>query len=57
MFEQSFKNIDNELHNDAGCSTEMDYIDLAKMVINNIEVALESTKQEDSENYEDRLHS
>ena len=38
-------------------ATEMDYIDLAKMVINNIEVALESTKQEDSENYEDRLHS
>lgn len=27
MFEQSFKNIDNELHKDAGCSTEMDYIE------------------------------
>lgn len=27
MFEHSFKNIDNELHKDAGCSTEMDYIE------------------------------
>ena len=27
MFEQSFKNIDNELHKDAGCSTEMNYIE------------------------------
>lgn len=27
MFEQNFKNIDNELHKDAGCSTEMDYIE------------------------------
>lgn len=27
MFEQSFKSIGNELHKDAGCSTEMDYIE------------------------------
>lgn len=27
MFEQNFKNIDNELRKDGGCSTEMDYIE------------------------------
>ena len=33
MFEQSFKNIDNELHKDAGCSTEMDYIEQTSWVL------------------------
>ena len=25
MFEQAFKNIDNDLRNEAGCTTELDY--------------------------------
>ena len=25
MFEQAFKNIENVLHKDAGCSSELDY--------------------------------
>lgn len=25
MFEQAFKNIDDELRNEAGCTTELDY--------------------------------
>ena len=27
MFEQAFKNIDDELRKDAGCSSELDYIE------------------------------
>lgn len=26
MFEQTFKNIDDILHKDAGCSSELDYV-------------------------------
>jgi len=28
MFEQTFKNIDDILHKDSGCGTELDYVDL-----------------------------
>ncbi len=27
MFEQTFKNIDDILHKDAGCSSELDYVE------------------------------
>jgi type I restriction enzyme M protein len=27
MFEQTFKNIDDTLHKDAGCSSELDYVE------------------------------
>ena len=27
MFEQSFKNIDDILHKDAGCGSELDYVE------------------------------
>ena len=27
MFEQAFKNIDDILHKDAGCSSELDYVE------------------------------
>ena len=27
MFEQAFKNIDDVLHKDAGCSSELDYVE------------------------------
>ena len=27
MFEQTFKNIDNILHKDAGCGSELDYVE------------------------------
>ena len=29
MFEQTFKNIDDTLHKDAGCSSELDYVEQA----------------------------
>lgn len=33
MFEQSFKNIDNILHKDAGCSSELDYIEQTSWIL------------------------
>lgn len=33
MFEQNFKNIDNELFKDAGCSTEIDYIEQTSWIL------------------------
>ncbi len=33
MFEQSFKNIDNILHRDAGCATELDYIEQTSWIL------------------------
>ena len=33
MFEQSFKNIDNELRKDGGSSTEMDYIEQTSWIL------------------------
>jgi len=33
MFEQSFKNIDDILHRDAGCATELDYIEQTSWII------------------------
>ena len=33
MFEQSFKNIDNILHTDSGCSTELDYIEQTSWIL------------------------
>ena len=33
MFEQSFKNIDDILHRDAGCATEVDYIEQTSWIL------------------------
>ncbi|OGK19017.1 type I restriction endonuclease subunit M [Candidatus Roizmanbacteria bacterium RIFCSPHIGHO2_02_FULL_40_13b] len=33
MFEQSFKNIDNILHTDSGCGTELDYVEQTSWVL------------------------
>ena len=33
MFEQTFKNIDDVLHKDAGCGTELDYIEQTSWVL------------------------
>jgi type I restriction enzyme M protein len=33
MFEQSFKNIDNILHTDSGCGTELDYIEQTSWIL------------------------
>ncbi len=33
MFEQTFKNIDDILHKDAGCSSELDYVDQTSWVL------------------------
>ena len=33
MFEQTFKNIDDILHKDAGCGSELDYIEQTSWVL------------------------
>lgn len=33
MFEQSFKNIDDILHHDAGCATELDYVEQTSWIL------------------------
>jgi type I restriction enzyme M protein len=33
MFETTFKNIDDTLHKDAGCSSELDYIEQTSWVL------------------------
>ena len=33
MFEQTFKNIDDILHKDAGCSSELDYVEQSSWVL------------------------
>ena len=33
MFEQAFKNIDDELRKDAGCSSELDYIEQTSWIL------------------------
>ena len=33
MYEEAFKNIDNQLRNDAGCSTELDYIEQTSWIL------------------------
>jgi type I restriction enzyme M protein len=33
MFEQSFKNIDNVLHTDSGCGTELDYVEQTSWIL------------------------
>ena len=33
MFEQTFKNIDDILHKDAGCSSELDYVEQTSWVL------------------------
>jgi len=33
MFEQSFKKIDNILHTDSGCSTELDYVEQTSWIL------------------------
>lgn len=33
MFEQTFKNIDDILHNDAGCGSELDYVEQSTWVL------------------------
>jgi len=33
MFEQAFKNIDDILHKDAGCSSELDYVEQTSWII------------------------
>jgi len=33
MFEQTFKNIDDIVHKDAGCSSELDYVEQTSWVL------------------------
>ena len=33
MFEQTFKNIDDILHKDAGCGSELDYVEQTSWVL------------------------
>ena len=33
MFEQTFKNIDNALRKDAGCSSELDYVEQTSWIL------------------------
>jgi len=33
MFEQAFRNIDDILHRDAGCATELDYIEQTSWIL------------------------
>ena len=33
MFEQIFKNVDDELRKDAGCSSELDYVEQTSWII------------------------
>jgi type I restriction enzyme M protein len=33
MFEQSFKNIDDVLHKDSGCGSELDYVEQTSWVL------------------------
>ena len=33
MFEQAFKNIDDILHKDAGCSSELDYVEQTSWIL------------------------
>ena len=33
MFEQTFKNIDDKLHKDAVCGSELDYVELTLWVL------------------------
>ena len=33
MFEQTFKNIDDILHKDAGCSSELDYVEQTSWIL------------------------
>ena len=33
MFEQVFKNIDDILHKDAGCSSELDYVEQTSWIL------------------------
>ena len=33
MFQQTFKNIDDILHKDAGCSSELDYVEQTSWVL------------------------
>ena len=33
MFENTFKNIDDILHKDAGCSSELDYVEQSSWVL------------------------
>jgi len=33
MFEQTFKNIDDVLHKDAGCSNELDYVEQTSWIL------------------------
>ena len=33
MFEQIFKNIDDILHKDAGCSSELDYVEQTSWIL------------------------
>ena len=33
MFENTFKNIDDRLHKDAGCSSELDYVEQSSWIL------------------------
>ena len=33
MFEQTFKNIDDILHKDAGCGSELDYVEQTSWIL------------------------
>jgi len=38
MFEQPFKNIDDILHKDAGCGSELDYVEQTSWVENSVQI-------------------
>ena len=56
MFEQAFKNLDDELRKDSGCSTELDYIEQTSWVLflkylDDLEIERESYAKLKSEKY------
>lgn len=57
MFEQIFKNIDNVLRNEAGCTTELDYVEQTSWILflkylDNLEKEKETSAQLKGETYE-----
>ena len=57
MFEQTFKNIDDSLHKDAGCGSELDYVEQTSWILflkylDDFEKDRESASQLKGEDYQ-----
>ena len=61
MFEQTFKNIDDILHKDAGCSSELDYVEQTSWVLflkylDDLERDRRTKAELSGKTYEDLIH-